>query len=67
METIQFNGFSYTVTQELTVPRLLALEGMTRQAIIEGKKGATRFLQVWNTGTMRTISERGRSETQHAI
>lgn len=62
MQTITFKRRNYTITNELPVPALLASEGLIRQVIIEGAKGATRMLQIWQNGFMRTISTSGRVE-----
>ena len=69
VEIITFKGRSFTVVENCKVPALLASEGLTRQVIVEGARGATKFLQFWNAGSsvvMRAISASGRVEEQIA-
>lgn len=64
MSKITFKKREYTITDELAVPALLAKEGLQRQCIIQGAKGATRLLQIWSDGILRTISTSGKVEEQ---
>jgi hypothetical protein len=49
MDKITFQEREYKVTQQLQVHTDLAAEGLQTQMIIEGKRGATYLLQIWQT------------------
>ena len=63
--TTTFKGKTFTISEVLPVAPLLAREGITKQEVITGAKGATFLLQTWEDGTRRTISTSGRAQTEY--
>jgi len=66
METITLNSRKYKVAEELGVgPNVARDLGIVRQCIIEGVKGSTLLLQVFDNGVRRTINAVGNRVTYY--
>src|SRR5690606_12627238 len=54
----------FEVVSEHSVPALLASEGMTRQVVATGKRGATGLFQFFANGSVRVIWPNGKTQAQ---